>query len=94
MTQDFKTKLQELIDEAANERASNCNIGRAVKEWAHDVDNFQRGAAFLMPMIERLVGCREDCMGMAYSEGAITDNHLKYYSDNELLNLLKGEKNG
>jgi hypothetical protein len=84
---DFKTQLQELIDEAAIDYQND-----PYNDQQDERTHFKQGSQFLMPLIERLIECREDCLPMAYIEGSITGNRVKFYSDKELLNLLKDGK--
>lgn len=88
MTQDFKTKLQELIDNAADKFNDRNEV---------DFDyscpySFKQGAAFLMPMIVMLVEQRNQYMSASRYPQMDGHSQRKINSDNELLNLLKGEK--
>lgn len=92
MTQDFKTKLQELVDNAAAKYAQvDWADGIKATNAAHFSD-FKQGAEFLMPMIERLIEQRNNAVG----DQEHISRQQKLYEcdsmDNELLNLLKEKK--
>lgn len=86
MTPQFKTKLQNLINDAAEK-----HIKESVYNVIDGKSGFNAGCDFLMPLIESLIVTRDNYVRdseTVYSDmSKIIENH-----DKELLNLLRGEK--
>ena len=87
MTQDFKTQLQELIENAAYNHAKKEAIGAVNKNFIFQ--DFKQGCEFLMPMIEKLIEQRDTASEDIHHEfGGFYDSSS---DDENLLNLLRGE---